>query len=130
MSRDQNLQIMQKALDAFRAGDMTAMSQVFAQDVVWRVPGKSVLSKEYKGQAEFFGLLGQLMELTGGTFKVDTVDMFANEDGGIFVDRLTAERGGRRLDIGLVLHAKIRNGQIVEGTDHFHQEHLWDAFWA
>jgi len=24
---------------------------------------------------------------------------------------------------------KIRDGRIVEGVDHFFQEHLWDLFW-
>lgn len=36
---------------------------------------------------------------------------------------------GAALDVGLLLHVTIRDGQIVEGVDHFHQEHLWDAFW-
>jgi hypothetical protein len=43
---------------------------------------------------------------------------------------LTAERNGRKLDVGLLLHVTIVNGQIVEGVDCFHPEHLADAFWA
>ena len=70
------------------------------------------------------------MQLTDGTFKLDSIDMFANDTGGVFIDRISATRNGTTLDVGLALHVTIRNGQIVEGVDHFHQEHVWDAFWT
>ena len=69
------------------------------------------------------------MELTAGTFKVTSIEMLANDNGGIFVDRITAERAGQKLDVRLILHVVIRSGQIVEAFDYFHHEHLWDAFW-
>ena len=42
--------------------------------------------------------------------------MLANDAGGVFVDRLTAEREGKKLDVRLLLHVTIRGGQIVEGV--------------
>ena len=130
MNAQQNLQLMRRTLDAFLSGDGPTLAQVFSQDVVWRVPGKSLLARDYKGQAEVFDFFGRLMELTGGTFRVESLDMLANESGGVFVDRLTAERNGRKLDVRLLLYVVIRDGHIVEGVDHFHPEHAWDAFWA
>lgn len=130
MSEHPNLLLMRRTFDAFRSGDMTALAQVFATDVVWRVPGRSILAKDYEGQDQVFGFFGRLMALTGGTFRVESLDMFANDDGGAFVDRVTARRDGRTLDVRLVLLVAIRDGRIVEGVDHFHPEHLWDAFWA
>jgi len=130
MADHPSLLLMKRTLDAFSSGDMATLAQVFAKDVVWHVPGTSFLAKSYQGQEEVFGFFGQLMELTGGTFRVESLDMLANDRGGIFVDRLTAERDGKSLDVRLVLHVSIKNGQIVEGFDHFHQEHIWDAFWA
>ena len=56
--------------------------------------------------------------------------MLANDAGGVYLDRLTAERSGRKLEVRLALHVTIRGAQIVEGVDHFSQEHLWDAFWS
>jgi ketosteroid isomerase-like protein len=121
---------MRRALDAFRSGDMPTLAQVFAQDVVWRVPGRSVLAKDYQGQDEVFRFFGRLMELTNGTFRVESLDMFANDRGGVFVDRLAAARDGKTLDVRLLLHVSIRNGQIAEGIDCFHPEHAWDEFWS
>lgn len=130
MAEHPNLHLMRRTLDAFRAGDLPTLAEVFAKDVVWRVPGRSVLAKDYAGQEEVFGLFGRLMELTGGTFRVESIDMLANDVGGVFVDRVTAERDGRKLDVRLLLRVVIRDGRIVEGIDCFHQERTWDAFWA
>jgi ketosteroid isomerase-like protein len=125
-----NLTIMRRTLDAFRKGDVPTLGQLFAKDVVWRVPGKSILANDYRGQEQVFGFFGRIMELTGGTFRVDSLDMLANDGGGVFVDRLTAQREGKRLDVRLLLHVTIRGVQIVEGLDCFHPEHHWDEFWA
>ncbi len=130
VSEHANVVLMRRTLDAFRSGDIPTLAEVFSKDIVWRVPGNSFLSKDYKGQEDVFGFFGRLMELTAGTFRVESVDIMANDEGGVFVDRLSAERNGRTLDLRLALHVTIRNGQIVEGVDHFHHEHLWDAFWA
>lgn len=129
MSANENLKLMRRTLDAFLAGDMETLSEVLAPDVVWRVPGRSLLAGDYSGQPAVFGFFGRLMELTGGTFRVQSLRMLADEAGGVFVDRITAERKGRTLDVRLCLAVTIRGGRIVEGIDHFHQEHLWDAFW-
>ena len=53
--------------------------------------------------------------------------MLSSETGGVFVDRVLAEQDGRRLDVRLLLHVRIRGGQIVEGVDYFHPEHAWDG---
>ncbi|MEZ5320367.1 MAG: nuclear transport factor 2 family protein [Vicinamibacterales bacterium] len=130
MADHPNLTIMKRTLQAFQTGDVPTLGQLMAPDVVWRLPGKRVLSGDYRGQQAVFGLFGRLMELTGGTFKVESLDILANDRGGVLIDRLTAEREGRSLDIRVMLHLTIRDGLIVEGTDYFRPEHLWDAFWA
>ncbi len=130
MSDHSNLAVMKRALDAFRSGDLPTLAEVLAEDVVWHVPGKSPLANDYKGQDQVFGFFGRIMELTGGTFRVESIDMLANDRGGVFVDRLRGEREGKRLDVRLLLHVLIEDGRIVEGFDHFFPEHRWDAFWA
>lgn len=129
-SEHPNLSVMRRALDAFGRGDIPELSKVFAPAVVWRVPGKSFLAKDYAGQAEVFSFFGRLMELTSGTFRVESIDMLANDRGGVFIDRIHAVRNGRTLNVMLVLHVVIKDGQIIEGFDCFHHEHVWDAFWA
>jgi len=127
---DKNLALMRRALHAFQTGDMAILTEVFDEMVVWRVPGRNRVAGDYEGREATFAFFGRLMELTGGTFKVESLDILANDRGGVFVDRVTATRDGRSLDIRLMLHVTIQDGRIVEGYDQFHQEHLWDTFWG
>jgi len=128
MSEQANLDVMRRAVEAFQIGDVAALQALFAQDVVWHVPGTSSLAKDYRGQAEVFVFFGRLMKETAGTFRLENVGMLANADGGVYVDRVRAERKGRTLDVMLLLRVSIAGGRITEGWDCFHQEHVWDNF--
>jgi len=128
MSEQANLDVMRRAVEAFRAGDVGALHALFAPDVAWHVPGKSPLAKDYRGRAEVFGFFGRLMNETAGTFRLETVEMLANAEGGVYVDRVRAERKGRMLDVMLLLRVSIAGGRITGGWDCFHQEHVWDSF--
>lgn len=130
MTPHPNDAVLRNALAAFSSGDPTLLQTAFASTVIWRVPGRSPLAGVYRGQPAVFGFFATLQRETNHSFRVQPLSQFANDEGGIFVDRLTANRGAKALDIELVLRVRISNGQIVEGIDHFHQEHLWDAFWA
>ena len=116
MAEHPNLEVMRRALKAFQTGDLPTLTQVFAQDVVWRVPGRNPVARDYRGQAEVFGFFGRLMELTAGTFKIQSIEVFANDRGGVFVDQVTAERNGKTLDVRLLLHVTISGGQITRRT--------------
>jgi len=130
MTDHPNLIVTRRVLEAFSAGDMATLSQLFAEDIVWRLPGTSAFANVYRGQQEVFGLFGRLMEESGGTFRVESRDVLASDAGGVLLDRVTATRQGKTLDVLLALHLTIRDGRVVEGVDYLHQEHLWDAFWA
>jgi ketosteroid isomerase-like protein len=130
MTQQANLTLMKRAVDAFVKGDMAALSTMFAPDVVWHVPGRHMLAKDYRGRDEVFGFFGRLMEETGGSFRLEPIEALAGESGGIYVDRVRAERKGRSLDILLLLRVTISDGRITEGWDCFHQEHLLEEFMA
>jgi ketosteroid isomerase-like protein len=130
MKEQTNLEVMKRAVAAFVAGDMATLSTLFAPGVVWHVPGRHMLAGEYRGQAEVFGFFGRLMEETGGTFRLEPIEVLPGENVGVYVDRVRAERKGRSLDILLLLRVTIHEGRITEGWDCFHQEHLLEDFMA
>ena len=122
--------LAKKGYEAFRAGDLATLSEVFADEVVFHVPGKSILANSYQGKAATFGYFGKLVELTNGAFKVESLNIFVSDDQVAMLDRIVAERNGKTLDTQLVLVLKVRNGQFVEGWDHFADLDAWDEFWA
>ena len=129
MNGQANLEVMRRTLDAFQRGDIASLSALISPEAIWHVPGRNPLARDYRGHPEVFGFFGKLMESTGGTFRLEPIDMLANERGGIYIDRARAERAGKSLDVMLILRVAIRDGRITEGWDCFHQEQLWDSFW-
>ena len=112
------------------SGDMAKMGKVFAEDIKWHVPGRGALAKTYSGHEEFFGFLGKLMELSNGTFAVEPVSQLGDDAGGVYIDKITGERNGKKLNLTLLLRVHVANGRIIEGWDHFSDTYAWDEFWA
>lgn len=122
--------LAKKAYEAFRTGDMATLGEVFADEIVFHVPGKSILANSYQGKAETFGYFGKLFELTNGTIKVESLNVYVSDDQVAMLDRMAAERNGKTIDTELVLVLKVRDGKFVEGWDHFADLAAWDEFWA
>jgi uncharacterized protein len=93
-----NIQRSKRAYEAFGKGDMATVSDLLADDVLWHVSGSSPLAGDYKGKDAVFGFFGKLMEMTGGTFKLEVHDILANDEHSVTLLTATAERNGKKLD--------------------------------
>ena len=93
-----NIQRSKRAYEAFDKKDMATVSDLIADDVVWHVGGKSPLAGDYKGKDAVFGFFGKLMEITGGTFKLEVHDILANDEHSVTLVTATAERHGKKLN--------------------------------
>jgi len=47
-----NADLIRSAYDAFSHGDMEGAFAVFAKDILWHIPGREPLSRDYRGHAE------------------------------------------------------------------------------
>ena len=75
-----NGELIQRGFEAFAQGDMGAISGLFADDITWHAPGTGVLSGDYHGKDEVFGLFGRLLELTEGTFHQEIHAILADDE--------------------------------------------------
>lgn len=98
MGAQENVQRLRDGYAAFASGDFAAINDMFADDIVWHVPGDSPMSGDYKGKEEVFGYFGALMQETGGTFKAEVQDVFANDTRAVVLQRITADRNGNHLE--------------------------------
>lgn len=98
MGEHPNLQQLRKGYDAFEKGDLATLGELFSDDIVWHAPGRGPISGDYKGKEEVFGFFGKLVQETGGTFKLEVEDMFANDERGVATQRISADRDGKHLD--------------------------------
>jgi uncharacterized protein len=106
--------IVRSGFDAFAKGDVDTLRQLFDQDAVWHVPGRSPLSGDHRGMDAILGFLARTMELTSGTFRVEVHDVVANDEHAVAIYVTRGEREGRTLESRDVLVSHIRNGKLAE----------------
>lgn len=93
-----NIQRSRRAYEAFGKGDMETVSELLADDVAWHVGGNNQLSGEYRGKDAVFGFFGKLMQVTGGTFKLEVHDILANDEHSVTLVTETAEKDGKKYE--------------------------------
>jgi len=108
-----NGELIQEGYEAFAKGDMETIAKLFADDIVWHAPGTSVLSGEFRGKDQVFGLFGKLHEVTEGTFHQDIHAILADDDHVVVITNATWEKpmnfSGQQV---FVWH--VADGQAVE----------------
>ena len=70
---------------------------MIAEDAVWRVPGTTLVSREYRGREEIFELFRETRRLTDGTYRSELRWAAADGDHAVAVYRAQrhARTGGR-----------------------------------
>jgi ketosteroid isomerase-like protein len=95
MATDDNVAIMQRAYDAFNAADIDTLTELFDENIVWHLPGRSSMAKDYEGRDATLAYFGQIGQETGGTFQAELQQLFAGDDGRVVgFQRSTGERNG------------------------------------
>jgi predicted ester cyclase len=90
-----NAAVLRGAYAALAKGDIMSAYAVFAPDLVWRVPEGHRLAGTYEGRDTVFGMLGQLVTMTGGSLQMHVDEVLANEARGVGLITSTATRNGK-----------------------------------
>jgi ketosteroid isomerase-like protein len=98
MAEDTNVERMRQGYEAFQSGNLDSVKEFLAEDVVWHVPGNNPFSGDYKGRDDVISFFARSMQETEGTLRVELHDVLANVEHGVGLVRVTAERGGKKLD--------------------------------
>ncbi len=69
----ENLEVVRRLYSAIEQGDLAAIRQLLSDDVTLVLPGSFRLAGTFKGPDEFLRGLGQLVEASAGTLKVELV---------------------------------------------------------
>ena len=60
MGADENAAVVRRGYEAFNAGDMKTLTEIFDESAVWRTPGRSSLAGDYEGREATFAYFGRL----------------------------------------------------------------------
>jgi ketosteroid isomerase-like protein len=110
-----NVELLERAFGAF-GRDALTVARTLADDVVWRVPGETVMSGEYRGRDEVLQFLRQTRVQSNETYRTELRYVTADDDHAVAVYRARGERGGRTLDIDQALFCEVRGGVIADVT--------------
>jgi uncharacterized protein len=130
MGADDNAAIIRRGYDAFNAGDMETLTEIFDEGVVWHVPGRSSLADDYQGRDATFGFFGQLAEGSGGTLRVELRHLLADDERVVGIHRNIAERDGKHLDVDVCLVFQLDDGRVTEAWEHYRDLYAYDEFWS
>jgi ketosteroid isomerase-like protein len=109
--------------------DPKVISAAMSRDVVWRVPGNTMMSGEYRGRRDVVEFLRRTGFETAGTYRSSLRDVLANDDWAIAIYRAHGTRNGIELDVDQALVIRCEDGLWKEITA-VPLDSAFDAFWA
>jgi uncharacterized protein len=125
-----NEDLVRGGYEAFAKGAVETVMARFDEDIVWHIPGRSAIAGDYRGHQGDMEFFGKLMEMTGGTFRLDVHDLLASDDHVVALIRSTAERNGttRTSNTAHVWH--VSDGKATEFWGLSEQPYEDDDFWS
>ncbi|MFL5918709.1 MAG: nuclear transport factor 2 family protein [Gaiellaceae bacterium] len=109
--------------------DAKSVSAALSRDIVWRVPGNTVMSGEYRGRRAVIEFLRRTGLETGGTYRSSLHTVLADDEWAVAVYRARGSRNGIDLDVDQALVIRIEDGLWAEVTA-VPLDSAFDAFWA
>ena len=92
--------------------------------------GRSPLAGDYQGRDATFAFFGRLGQETGGTFRAELQHLLADDERVIGIQRNSAERDGKHLDVDVCLLFQLKDGRVTEGWEDYRDLYAWDDFWS
>ncbi len=131
MGASENAEVVRQAYEAFNAGDIATLTELFDESASWHTPGRSSVAGDHEGRDAAFAQFGRYGGETGGTFKAALQHVLATDDGRVVgIHHNSAERNGKQLDTGCCLVLEVKDGRIIDGREHFFDLYNWDEFWS
>ena len=121
----ENVAIVKQFFKYYEKHDIIGLSEIFAPDIEWIVPGHHPLSGTKKGIEEVIAYYKQLQK---ANFNAEVIILEGNENHVIDCHRGWAEVGNLRLNMNWVLLYTIENGKIKTMQNFPADQHAVDAF--
>ena len=130
MTDHPNATLLKQGYEGFSKGDMAAITDLFAEDVVWHLFGRNQLAGVHRGRDAVFAIFAKTAELSGGTFKIDLHDVVANDDHAVAISTATGTREGRSLNSMATDVYHMKDGKVTEWWSFGEDDRASDEFWS
>lgn len=127
----ENAAIVRRGYAALNTGDLSALTELFAEHAAWHTPGCGLLAGDAVGRDAVLARFGRSTVETAGTFESRLKRVLTDEDGRVIgIHHSVATRRGKRLDVYCCIVFELENGQIVDARELVHDLPPWDEFWS
>jgi uncharacterized protein len=109
-----NEDLLRRGYEAFSTGDLDTVFSLFASDMVWHNGGSNQLSGDFRGHEAIMGMFGKLIEVTGGTLRLDIHDVLVNDTHGAVLVTAHSERDGEPMAVREVNIWHLADGKATE----------------
>jgi uncharacterized protein len=123
-----NAALVRRVFAAF-GQDAMAISAAFARDIVWRVPGETAMSGEYRGRRDVVEFLRRTGLETNGTYKSHLHTVLADDDWAVAIYRATGRRNGFDLDVEQALVIRVADG-LWQDVTAVPLDAAFERFWS
>lgn len=116
---------------ALAQGDFETVGSLLSDDLIWHQPGKGAVSGIFSGKQNVFAHLGEMAQLSNGTFAIDQVD-YVTENGDLVVAAVAfaASAGGCSIEMKGVDLFRFEDGLIKEVWLFSERIDEEDSFWT
>jgi ketosteroid isomerase-like protein len=123
-----NIELTRKGYAAFNSGDIEAVMNLLADDVVWHVFGSGPLAGDHEGKQAVMELFGKYLQLLDSQ-ATDVQDVHANDQHTVVMATLALSRKGQSIEhkITDVIHPDSE-GRVKEFWRFFDDQGKSDAF--
>lgn len=129
MAKHPNVELTEKGFAAFAAGDMTALSALFSDGIVWHSSGRGMLSGDFVGKPAVFANFARLAQ-AADSFKQEIHTILADDVHAVALVTATASRGGRTAAMRQTITFHIAGGRVTEVWLSSFDQYAADEFWA
>ncbi len=127
MAEHPNATLIRRFYATFSESDYyEKLTEMFAKDVVWHLPGRHPASGDHRGRDAVLAA----MRYFDGSVALELHDVVANDDHAVALLLATGERKGRRYRAREIDTFHIRGGKIVEFWSFSDDQRLTDEYWA
>ena len=125
-----NKTILEKIYADFSKGDLQSVLNSCADAMTFQVPGKSKLAGKYTKETFVTGFVTKLMELSGGSFKIEVHDILAGDRHGVVLASDFVDRKGETVQMRTAHIWRFENGKPVAWYEYPRDLYQFDSTWG
>ena len=113
-AEEEHLQLIKRLITAIATRDRVDFAACLAPNVVLHVPGTTLISGTFRGFDEVMEALARVAAMSGESLRIRLHDALANDQHGIVMYEVSAQRGGRDIGYSHIDIYHFADGRISE----------------